>query len=326
MKRREFVTLVGGAAAAWPLSARGQQPAKVPLIGFLGAGTASAGNQWAAAFVQRLRELGWIEGRTVVIEYRWAEGRNERVAEIASEFLRLKVDVIVTYANTTAAATKRTVTTTPIVFAAAGDPVGTGLVASLARPGGNVTGLSIQQTDLAGKRLEILRELLPNLHTLAILANAGSPNAVLEMGEADAAARRLGLAVVRSEVRKTEDFAPAFDALKGRADALYVCSDLLLTTNRRDINTLALGVRLPTMHGFREFVEAGGLMSYGPNIPDLFRRAAEYVDKILRGTRPADLPVEQPTKFDLVINLTTAKALGLAIPQPFLLRANEVIE
>ena len=234
--------------------------------------------------------------------------------------------VIVTYANTTAAATKRTVTTIPIVFAAAGDPVGTGLVASLARPGGNVTGLSLQQPEIASKRLQILRDLLPNLHTLAILANAGSPNAVLEMSEADAAARRLGLAVVRSEVRKTEDFAPALDALKGRAEALYVCSDPLLTTNRLGINTLALGVRLPTMYGFREFVEAGGLISYGPNFPDLFRRAAEYVDKILRGTKPADLPVEQPTKLDLVINLTTAKALGLTIPESFLLRANEVIE
>jgi putative ABC transport system substrate-binding protein len=189
-----------------------------------------------------------------------------------------------------------------------------------------VTGLSIQQTDLAGKRLEILRDLLPNLHTLAILGNADSPNAVLEMGEADAAARRFGLAVVRSEVRKTEDFAPAFDAIKGRAEALYVCTDPLITTNRLGINTLALGARLPTMHGFREFVEAGGLMSYGPNFPDLFRRAAEYVDKILRGTKPTDLPVEQPTKFDLVINLTTAKALGLTIPEPFLLRANQVIE
>ena len=326
MRRREFFSLVGGAAAAWPLSARGQQPPKAPIIGFLGATTASAGNQWAAAFVQRLNELGWIEGRTVAIEYRWADGRNERVAEIASEFARLKVAVIVTYANTTAAATKRTVTTIPIVFAAAGDPVGTGLVASLARPGGNVTGLSLQQPEIASKRLQILRDLLPNLHTLAILANAGSPNAVLEMGEADAAARRLGLAVVRSEVRKTEDFAPALDALKGRAEALYVCSDPLLTTNRLGINTLALGVRLPTMYGFREFVEAGGLISYGPNFPDLFRRAAEYVDKILRGTKPADLPVEQPTKLDLVINLTTAKALGLTIPESFLLRANEVIE
>ena len=313
MKRRAFIAALGG-AAAWPLAARAQQPKRLPTIGFLGAGTASAGSQWAAAFVQRLRELNWIEDRTVAIEFRWTDGHNERTTEIAGEFVKLKVDVIVTYANTVADATKRTATTIPIVFAAAGDPVGTGLVASLARPGGNVTGLSLQQPEIASKRLQILRDLLPNLHTLAILANSGSPNAVLEMGEADAAARRLGLAVVRSEVRKTEDFAPAFDALKGRAEALYVCSDPLLTTNRLGINTLALGVRLPTMHGFREFVEAGGLISYGPNFPDLFRRAAEYVDKILRGTKPADLPVEQPTKFDLVINLTTAKALGLTIP------------
>jgi putative tryptophan/tyrosine transport system substrate-binding protein len=325
MRRREFIAGIGS-AVAWPAMARAQQPKRLPTIGFLGAGTATAGSQWAAAFAQRLRELNWIEDRTVAIEFRWADGHNERITEIADEFVRLKVDVIVTYANTVANAIKRTVTTIPIVFAAAGDPVGTGLVASLARPGGNVTGLSLQQPEVASKRLQILLDLLPNLHALAILANSGSPNAVLEMGEADAAARRLGLAIVRSEVRKTEDFAPAFDALKGRAEALYVCSDPLLTTNRVGINTLALGVRLPTMHGFREFVEAGGLISYGPNFPDLFRRAAEYVDKILRGTKPADLPVEQPTKFDLVINLTTAKALGLTIPESFLLRANEVIE
>jgi putative tryptophan/tyrosine transport system substrate-binding protein len=325
MKRREFVAALGS-AAAWPVVARAEQPKRLPTIGFLGAGTASAGSQWAAAFVQRLRELNWVGDRTVAIEFRWADGHNEQLTEIADEFVRLKVDVIVTYANTVANAIKRTVTTIPIVFAAAGDPVGTGLVASLARPGGNVTGLSLQQPEIASKRLQILLDLLPNLHALAILANSGSPNAVLEMGEADAAARRLGLSVVRSEVQKTEDFAPTFDALKGRAEALYVCSDPLLTTNRVGINTLALGVRLPTMHGFREFVEAGGLISYGPNFPDLFRRAAEYVDKILRGAKPADLPVEQPTKFDLVINLTTAKALGLTVPESFLLRVNEVIE
>src|SRR4029079_5484929 len=325
MRRREFFTLVGG-AAAWPLAVHAQQAAKAPVIGFLGSGTVSSGNQWVAAFVQRLRELGWIEGQTMAIEYRGADGRSERVTEIAAEFARLKVAVIVTYANTTAAAVKRAVTTIPIVFAAAGDPVGTGLVASLARPGGNITGLSLQQTEVASKRLEILRDLLPSLHTVAILADAGSPNAELEMSEADAAARRFGLAVVRSEVRKTEDFAPAFDALKGRAEALYICTDPLLTTNRLGINTLALGVRLPTMSGVRAYVGAGGLMSYGPNFPDLFRRAAEYVDKILRGSKPADLPVEQPTKCDLVINLTTAKALGLTIPEQFLLRANEVIE
>jgi len=212
------------------------------------------------------------------------------------------------------------------VFAAAGDPVGTGLVASLARPGGNITGLSIQQTDLASKRLEILREVIPGLRTVAILANVSSPNSVLEMAEAQAAARTLGLAEVTSEVRGAEDIAPAFDALKGRADALYVCGSPLLTTNRIRINTLAMAVRLPTMHGFRELTEAGGLMSYGPNFPTLFRRAAEYVDRILRGAKPSDLPVEQPTKFDLIINMTTAKALGLTVPPTVLARADEVIE
>jgi putative ABC transport system substrate-binding protein len=212
------------------------------------------------------------------------------------------------------------------VFAAAGDPVGTGLVASLARPGGNITGLSIQQTDLASKRLEILREVLPGLRTVAILFDAGGPNSVLEMGEAQAAARTLGLAVVASEVRRAEDIAPAFDAFRGRADALYVCSSPPLTTNRIRVNSLALGARLPTMHGLRDFTVAGGLMSYGPNLPSLFRRAGDYVDKILRGAKPNDLPVEQPTKFDLTINLTTAKTLGLTIPDKLLALADEVIE
>jgi putative ABC transport system substrate-binding protein len=276
--------------------------------------------------VQRQRELGWIENRTVAIGYRWAEGRDERFAEIAAEFIRLKVDVILTYATPSSIAAKKATAVIPIVFAAAGDPVGTGLVASLARPGGNVTGLSIQQTDLASKRLELLREVLPGLRTVAVLVNIGSPNSVLEMGEAQAAARTLGLAVVTSELRRAEDIAPAFGTLKGRADALYVCSSPLLSTNRIRINSLALGVRLPTMHGFRAFTEAGGLMSYGPNLPDLFRRAADITDKILRGTKPGDIPVEQPTKFDLVINLTTAKALGITIPDKLLALADEVIE
>jgi len=273
------------------------------------------------AFVQRLRELSWIENRTVAIEYRWAEGREERFAEIAAEFVRLKVDVILTYATPSSIAAKKATAAILIVFAAAGDPVGTGLVASLARPGGNITGLSIQQTDLASKRLEILREVLPGLRTVAILFDVGSPNTVLEMGEARAAARTLDLAVVTSEVQRAEDIAPAFDALKGRADALYVCSSPVLTTNRIRVNSLALGVRLPTMCGLREYTVAGGLMSYGPNISSLFRRAAEYVDKILRGAKPSDLPVEQPTKFDFIINLTTAKILGLEIS-----RADEMIE
>jgi putative ABC transport system substrate-binding protein len=306
--------------------ARGQQPAKLPTIGFLGPSTASFERASADAFVQRLRELGWIENRTVAIEYRWAEGRDERFAEIAAEFIRLRVDVIFTYGTPSSMAAKKATAVIPIVFAAAGDPVGTGLVASLARPGGNITGLSIQQTDLASKRLEMLREVFPNLRTVAILFHIGSPNSVLEMGEAEAAARTLGLAVVTSEVRRAEDIAPAFDALKGRADALYVCADPLMTTNRVRVSTLALGARLPTMNNFREYVVAGGLTSYGPSFPDLFRRAGDYVDKILKGVKPADIPVEQPTKFELVINLTTAKALGIEIPATLLARADEVIE
>ena len=325
MRRREFITLLGGAAAAWPLAARAQQPAKLPTIGFLGASTPSAWSNWTAAFVQRLRELGWIEGRTVAIEYRWAEGRSERYTEIAAEFVRLKVDVIVTVGSAVVAA-KQATSVIPIVFAIAVDPLGTGLVASLARPGGNVTGLSMQATDLAGKRLELLREVLPGLRRLAIMANVGYPASVVEIGEVQAAARKLGLEVDVLEIRRAEDIAPAFGTLKSEAQALYVCGDALVTANHARINTLALGARLPTIYPDRAFLEAGGLMSYGANNADLFRRAADYVDKILRGAKPADLPVEQPTKFELVINLKTAKALGLDVPPMLLARADEVIE
>jgi putative ABC transport system substrate-binding protein len=297
----------------------------VPTIGFLGAATASAWSQWAGAFAQRLGELGWIGGRTVAIDYRWAEGRSERFAEIAAEFVRLKVDVIVTGGGAVPAA-KRATSLIPIVFAVANDPLGIGLVSSLARPGGNVTGLSLQAPDLAGKRVGLLREVVPSLRRLAIIANIGNPGAVLEMGEVRAAARTLGLDATAVEIQRVEDIAPAFDALQGHADALYICSDALMAGNFGRINTLALGLRLPTTQGSREYLEAGGLISYGPNIADLFRRAGDYVDKILRGAKPADLPVEQPTKFDLIINLTTAKALGLTIPESFLLRADEVIE
>src|SRR5262249_37067760 len=214
----------------------------------------------------------------------------------------------------------------PIVFAATADPVGTGLVASLARPGGNVTGLSLQQTDLAGKRVELLREVVPGLRRLAILANVGSPYITLEISEVQAAARSLGLAVTTLEVRRSEDIVPTFEALKGRADALYVANNPLLSTHHVRIITMALAARLPTIHGAREWVDGGSLISYAPSFADLFRRSADYVDKILRGTKPADIPVEQPTKFELVVNLTTAKALGLAIPETFLVRADEVIE
>jgi putative tryptophan/tyrosine transport system substrate-binding protein len=323
--RRTFITLLGGAAAAWPLVARAQQAGKLPTIGFLGTAASSAWGPWTAVFVQRLHELGWIEGRTVAIQYRWAEGRAERLAEIAAEFVRLKVDVIVTGGNAAVAA-KQASSVIPIVFALMDDPVGMGLVASLARPGGNVTGLSMQSTDLAGKRLALLREVVPGLRRLAIMANVEYPAAVQEMGEIQAAAGTLGLDVPTFEIRRAEDIAPAFEALKGRAEALYVVGDALVFTHRVRINTLALAARLPTIFFLREYVEAGGLMSYGPNFPDLFRRAADYVDKILRGAKPGDIPVEQPTKFDLIINLTTAKALGLSIPESFLVRADEVIE
>jgi putative tryptophan/tyrosine transport system substrate-binding protein len=325
VKRRQFITLLGGTAAAWPLAARAQQPGKSPTIGFLGTATPSDMSQWVAALSQRLRELGWIEDRTIAIEYRWAEGRSERYVEIADEFVRLKVDAIVTTGGAVVAA-KQATSVIPIVFAAAVDPVGDGLVASLARPGGNATGLSIQATDTSGKRLELLREVVPGLRRLAIMGNVGYPAVVVEMGAVQAMARNLGVEVATLEIRQAEDIAPAFESLKGRADGLYVCADPLVTARRVRINILALGARLPTVHGFRELVDAGGLMSYGPNFPDLFRRAADLVDKILRGAKPADIPVEQSNKFDLVINLTTAKALGIAVPPLLLARADEVIE
>jgi putative ABC transport system substrate-binding protein len=298
----------------------------MPTIGFLAPLTRSAQSDWTTAFVQRLRELGWIEGRTIAIEYRWAEGSNERFAEIAAEFVRLKVSVIVTGGTAPVIAAKQATSIIPIVFGVMGDPVGAGVVASLARPGGNITGLSNQSGDLAGKRLGLLREVVPNLRRLAIMANVSGPIGVIEMGEGQLAARTLGLEVTPLEIRRAEDIAPAIEALNGRADALYVVTEPLANTNRVRINTLALAARLPTMHGGREYVEAGGLMSYGANYSSQFRRAAELVDKILKGERPADIPIEQPTKFDLVINLTTAKALGLTIPESFLARANEVIE
>jgi putative tryptophan/tyrosine transport system substrate-binding protein len=245
MKRRELLTLLGGAAAAWPLAARAQQPGKLPTIGFLGVSTPATQGHWVAAFVQRLRELGWVEGHNLAINYRWAEGRSERFPEIAAELVRLKVNVIVTTGGAVLAA-KQATTVIPIVFAVAADPVVSGMVTSLARPGGNVTGLSVQAPELAGKRLELLREVIPGLRRLAILANIGYPPSLVEMNEVQAMARTLGLEVAALEIRRAEDIAPAFDTLKGRADALYVCgSDPLVNANRGPINTLALVARLP---------------------------------------------------------------------------------
>ena len=323
MKRRDFITLLGGAAATWPLAARGQQT--MPVIGFLVGGTPSSHGHLVAAFTKRLHELGWIEGRTVTIEIRWAEGRTERFAAIAAELGLRKIDVIVAPGLGVPAA-KQAAPTIPIVFVGASDPLATGLVATLARPDGNVTGLSFQQTDLAGKRLELLREVVPGLRQLAIVGNANAPGAVREMGVVQASARTLGLEVATSEIRRAEDFAAVFEALTGRVDALYVCTDGLITTNSIRFNNLAMAARLPTTYVFREDVAAGGLMSYGPNFSDVYRRAGDYVDKILRGAKPADIPIEQPTKFDLVINLITAKALGLTVSPSLLARADEVIE
>jgi len=325
MKRREVITLLCG-AAGWPLTARAQPPSKAPIIGYLGAGTPAGQGDWAAAFAQRLRELGWIEGRTIAIEYRWAENRPERYAEIAAEFVRLKVDVIATL-GIAVPAVKRVTSVIPIIFAVDADPVGGGLVASLARPGGNVTGLSSQSPDTASKRLQLLQEVVPGLRRLAILANVNWRGAVQEMDEVQTVAPTLGLDVVdKLELRSADDIAPALAGLKGGAQALYVSSDPLVAANRVRIITLALAARLPTSFVRRDYIASGGLMAYGPNFLDLNRRSGDFVDRILRGAKPADIPVEQPTKFDLILNLTTAKALGLNIPESFLLRADEVIE
>jgi putative ABC transport system substrate-binding protein len=324
--RRDFVTLLGGAAAAWPLTARAQQAAKVLRIGYLGGTTPSVQGQSVAAFVQRLRELGWIEGRNIAIEYRWLEGRTERADEIAAEFVRLNVDVILAGGTEAAIAAKQATSTIPIVFPTAGDPVGSKLVASLARPGGNVTGLSNLGTDLAAKRLEILREALPDLRRLATMVNTDYSAGPFETDQIRAAAGALGLEIIPLPIRRAEEIATALEGLKGRAQALYTTGDSLVNAQRLRINTFALAARLPTMFSRREYLEVGGLMSYGPNPLDLNRRSADYVDKILRGASPADLPVEQPTKFDLVINLMTARALGLTVPPTLLARADEVIE
>jgi len=326
VKRREFIAGLGSVAATWPLTTNAQQAGKLAIIGLFLAGTPSSHRPWANAFVGRLRDLGWIEGRTVAIEYRWGEGRSEHFADIAVELVGLKPDIVVTGGSVITLAVKQATSVIPIVFAAASDPIGSGLVASLARPGGNVTGLSVQQPDLLGKRLELLREMIPAMRRLAIMANGGNRAALSEMRDVQTVAGKLGLATETLEVRKPEDIAPALDALKGRAEGLYVVGDPFVTLHQDRINVLELGARLPTTHANRVAVEVAGLMSYGPNFADLYRRAGDYVDKILRGAKPADLPVEQPTKFDLVVNLITAKALGLTVLPSLIALADEVIE
>ena len=326
MKRRDVITLLGGAAAlALPSAALAQPARRMPSIGFIGAATEQGQRHLTAAFVERLRELGWIADKTVTIEYRWAEGSAERAATAAADFAARKVDIIVAGGTQNVLAAKRVAAEIPIVFAA-GDPVGTGLVASLSHPGGNLTGLSLQTSEIAGKHLELLRSVVPDLRRVAMLVNVGAKNAVEQMREAQRVAPELGLEMHVLEIKKVEDIADAIGRAKGVDQALYVANEPLTLTHRARIAALAFEARLPTVYGYREFVETGGLMSYGPSFPDLFRRAADFADKILRGAKPAELPVEQPTKFNLVVNLKTAKALGLAVPITLLGRADEVIE
>jgi putative tryptophan/tyrosine transport system substrate-binding protein len=314
-----------GAFAAYPSVLSAQQPAKLPIIGFLtGGGSTAIANERNAATVQRLRELGWIEGRTIGFEYRWAEANFDRALEIANEFVRLKVDIIFTSSTPTTIAAKRATSTIPIVFVATADPVRSSLVASLAWPGGNATGISNQTSDLAGKRLGLLREVLPNLQRLAVLANPENVGAMLEFHEVQSAAGAMGVAVVPLEIRRGNDIPIIFSDLK--ADALYIVIDPLTTTQFIRINTLSISAKLPTMFGSKEFVEAAGFISYGADFKAIWQHGADYIDKILHGAKPADLPVEQPTKFELAINLTTAKVLGLTIPTALLARADEVIE
>jgi putative tryptophan/tyrosine transport system substrate-binding protein len=326
MRRREFISLIGGTTLTWPFAAWAQQATRLPTIGYLGANSEAVDRPRRTALIQRLGELGWIPGTSVMIEYRWADGVADRAADIAAELVRLKVDVIVTAGDAYVLAAKQVTATIPIVFTATGDPVGNGLVASLARPGGNVTGLSLQLTDTVGKRLELLREIVPALRRLAMVFNASDPQVDLERDAVLATAPALNLEVIKTEIRPGEDVSPAIEPLKGHADALYACTDPFLNTIAASVNAKALSARLPVMHSFRTNAEAGGLISYGPDVVDLWRHGADFVDKILRGAKPADIPIEQPTKFDLVIVLKTAKALGLTIPGSVLARADEVIE
>ena len=324
MRRRDVIKLFAAGAGAWPCAAYAQPSAKLPTLGLMIPGSPATYGQRVAALVQRLQELGWVDGRTIAIKYQWVA--TQRFDDVAAEFVRSKVDIIFTSGTPPVVAAKKATSDIPIVFAPAGDPLASGLVASLARPGGNITGLSNQTADIASKRVELLRDLAGKVRRVAILTKSDNASAASEVRAVEAAAGPLGVDVVPIEIAQADDIGPAFESLKGRADALYVVIDSLVTTHAVRINTLALGLHLPTMHGARELVAAGGLMSYAASYEDLYRRGAEYIDKILRGAKPGDIPVEQPTKFDLVINLTTAKVLGLTIPETFLQRADEVIE
>ena len=328
MKRREFIALVGGAIAC-PMGVRAQQPSgKVPRIGYLGATSPSDRPPLLDAFRQRLRELGWVEGQNIVIDYRYAEGRVDRLPDLAAELVQLKVDVIVSLGTQGVTAAKNATETIPIVMIYVRDPVGTGLIASLARPGGNVTGVSgYTGLEIVAKQLELLKETVPKVRRVAILSNPDNAYHQLAIREVNVAARSLGVQLQLLEARGPNEFDGAFAAMaKERVGALLVLSDGIFSSHRTRLADLAARSRLPAAYGVRESVEAGGLMSYGPSFLDTYRRSAAYVDKILKGAKPADLPVEQPTKFELVINLKAAKAIGLEVPPLLIARADELIE
>ncbi len=325
MRRREFITLLGGGAAAWPLAARSQSGGKVYRIGYFSAGTVIP--HLRNVFHDALGALGWIEGKNVVYEYRYADNQLDRLPELATELVRLNVDIITAMGTLAPLAAKRATSTIPIVMTTAGDPLGSGLVISLARPGGNVTGLSLMAPDLGGKRLELLKEVLPGVFRVGILWNAANPYSALVFKETESAARILGIELRSIEVRSPDDFDGALAAsTRLLVGALITVEDPLTVGHRKRIADFAAINRLPAIYGLREFVDAGGLMAYGAHLADLQRRAAGYVDKIIKGAKPADLPVEQPTKFELVVNLKTAKALDLEVPPSLLARADEVIE
>jgi ABC-type uncharacterized transport system substrate-binding protein len=325
--RREFITLLGGAAAAWPILARAQQAGRTYRIGFLSAGSEVRPPKLWSIFVDGLRELGWIEGNNIVFDRRYAENRLDRLPELATELVRLNVDVIVTVGTLAPLAAKRATTSIPIVTINAGDPVGSGLVASLARPGGNVTGMSLMAPDLGGKRLELLKEVLPQLAHVAIIWNAANPYSAIVFDETQGAAKKLTIKLQSLEVRSPGDFDGALDiTIQKRVDALVVVEDPLTFNYLNKVAEFCASNRLAAIYGLREFADAGGLMTYGASNGDLFRRSVGFVDKILKGLKPSELPVQQPTKFELVINLKTAKALGLTIPPTLLVRADEVIE
>jgi putative tryptophan/tyrosine transport system substrate-binding protein len=326
MRRREFIALVCGAAIANSPTANAQQSTKIYRIGILSAGAPPLA-RGEAAFIAALQELGWIEGKNIVFEYRHANNDLDRLPALAAELVELKVDVIVTRGTLAPLATKQATSTIPIVMASAGDPVGTGIITSLARPGGNITGLTVQNPELAGKRLELLKEVSPTISRVAVLWNGANPDPARVFKEMEGAAAKLDIQLLSVAVRGPADFEHAFaEMTHHRLDALITVDDPLTFAHRKDITDFASKRNLPSMHGLREFAEVGGLIAYGQDIADARRRSASYVDKILKGAKPADLPVEQPTKFHLVINLKTAKALGLAIPATLLARADEVIE